>query len=111
MSNVISFAKYKQQRDEEEYSNLADRVMDIIHNLDIDPNETPKMIVTDLDGYNDIGVASLSNIYLDPSLQSCCSTLGWVAYILTSLGENDAANDIDNVITRLENKIQTTRGE
>ena len=104
MSNVIQFSKYKKQQEEAEYHDLADRVMDIIQNLDIDESEVPKMYMTELDGFNDLGVASVSNIYLNPTSQSCCSTLGWVSYILASLGEHQAANDIDNIITQIENK-------
>ena len=101
--NVIQLDNYRKEKEAEEVVDLADRVMNIIKDLDIDTE--PKMYVTELDGYNDIGLATYNTMFVEPSVSSCCSSLAWISYILAGIGEDQAANDLDNIITRLENKM------
>jgi len=105
-NNVISIADYRKQKEVEELDDLAERVMTAIRDLDIDPSEAQQSVfITPLTGYDDIGLASVSNVQLNPTRESCCSTLGWVSYVLGGLGEHEAANDLDNIIARLEAKV------
>lgn len=105
--NLIQLDTYRKEKQEEEVVDLADRVMNIIKDLDIDTE--PKMYVTELDGYNDIGLANYNTMFVEPSVSSCCSSLAWISYILAGIGEDEAANELDNIITRLENKMNQER--
>jgi|10_taG_2_1085330.scaffolds.fasta_scaffold54919_3 hypothetical protein len=109
--NIISLKDYKRKKQEDELDGLADQVMDIIKDLDMhgcDP--ISQMYVTELDSIEGIGYLNLNNVYDKPTVKSCCSTLGWAAYMLSSLGEQEEADNVDRIITRLEDKLYRTKG-
>ena len=102
MGEVIQLKEWIEQKEEEEIDDLAKTLKSIVDNLDLSDISNP--IYTTM-GYNEIGLSTSNfGITLDNNLKSCITNLAWISYILSGLGHLDASNDLDNIITRLEDK-------
>ena len=99
MNNVINLDAWKLKKQADELDDLAKSVSDLISDLDIDV--TPSSYYSA--DYNDVGLSMQSGIILEPTVSSCCATLAWVSYILAGLGRECEANEIDNIVIKLEN--------
>ena len=105
---IVSIFNWKKNKEREELDELARCVQELIDDIDLSEiSAQPYYDNQYIHGYNEIGLSNAAPIVLTPDISSCCSTLAWVAYILNGLGEDEAANKIDNIVTRLENKEKT----
>ena len=103
MSNVISLFDYKKQKEEEELDVLEKAVSAIIAELGDELQPQPYF------GYDDITPHTFGVPLAIDNITSCCSTLRWIGYVLSTLGKEDEANKIDNIVVRLESVA--TNGE
>jgi len=97
MSNVVSLFDYKKQKEEEELDVLEKAVSAIIAELGDELQPQPYF------GYDDIMPHSFGIPIAIDNITSCCSTLRWVSYVLSTIGNEEEASKIDNIVTRLEN--------
>ena len=109
MGKVVSLDAWRKEKEEKELDDLSELVKDMISELDIDQEQLAKPYFTELTGYDDLGMPTAS-VLLEPDIKSCCSTLGWVSYVLVSLNEKDSAKKVDSIIDDLEKKLYLSKG-
>jgi hypothetical protein len=96
MSNIVSLFDYKKQKEEEELDVLEAAVNTIITELGDELQAQPYF------GYDDVAPQTFGVSMAINNIETCCSTLRWISYILSILKKDEEANKIDNIVTRLE---------
>ena len=96
MSNIVSLFDYKKKKEEEELDALEEAVSALITELGDELQPQPYF------GYDDIAPQTFGVSIAIDDIGSCCSTLRWIGYVLSTLGREEEANKIDNIVARLE---------
>jgi len=96
MSNIVSLFDYKKQKEEEELDDLEKAVSALITELGDELQPQPYF------GYDDVAPQTFGvGVALD-SVMTCCSTLRWISYVLSTLGKENEANEIVSIVSKLE---------
>ena len=98
MNNVVSLFDYKKQKEQEELDELEVAVKTIIDNL----GDELQNISQPYFGYDDVQPQTYSVGIALNDIMSCCSTLRWISYVLATLGREEEAGNLDNIVARLE---------
>jgi len=110
-NNVISLEEWKKRKETDGIDDLIAQVSELmdayrygesLYGAPVFPPEN----TFNSEYYNDEGISNYADIVLEPDVDSCCRTLAWVSYILTSIGYTDESNKIDDIITILECREQ-----
>ena len=102
MSNVVSLAEWKKQKDEEEIERLEAELASLVGDLDI----TPEPYFVPIDMY--IPAAATTNFgvisRVNPTVKDCTVDLQFISWVLESLGEEEASNTINKIVEKLNTK-------
>ena len=101
MSNVVSLAEWKEQKSKNEIKQLEAELASLVSGLDI----TPQPYFVPIDMYMPSSTEAFGAMSkIDPTVEDCVYDLQFVSWILNSLGEEEASNDIIKIVEKLNKK-------
>jgi len=101
MSNVVSLAEWKKQKNENEIKQLEAELASLVRDLDI----TPQPYFVPIDMYMPGSTETFGAMSkIDPTVEDCVYDLQFVSWILNSLGKEEASNDIIKIVEKLNKK-------
>lgn len=102
MAEVVSLAEYRKKKEEAEINRLKEELESLIEDLEIVPE--PYFIPVTSD-YAFMGSPSYDTTpAYNPTASDCAIELYFVSCVLKSLGELEAARDIDKIVDKLNSK-------
>ena len=109
MNNIINLSDYKQQKEKTELDRLNDMLKEAMKDLDMSGITSPQPITTQIPS----GTFMFGPPSSDPhqrkqeNIMTCIDGLVFISMLLTQESEIELANQVDNLITRVENLIDS----